>query len=117
MSELLPQDRFNAPPASGPQPMVAVRNEPPVPKPSIAVWRVVLAGLVAVGADSVGAIPGEAMPLVFDIAVGVVLTLILGPRVALLGALVLEAIPGLGVLPSWVAAVAWVAFAQGGRKP
>lgn len=103
--------------AQAPSVVSATPSEAVGPRPSIAVWRVVLAGLVAVGADSVGAIPGEAMPLVFDIAVGVVLTLILGPRVALLGALVLEAIPGLGILPSWVAAVAWVAFAQGGRKP
>jgi hypothetical protein len=92
--------------------------EPSIAQPRPVLWvpRVVAAMLVAVAADAV-AIPAESFPVVFDVLVGVVLTIILGPRAAVLGALVLEAIPGVGMFPSWVAAVAWVAYSQGRRKP
>ena len=116
MSALVPIDPSERPSAKTVEGASPAERRVEMPRSGIALWRIALAGLVAFGADSIGVIPGEALPVVFDIAVGVTLTLILGPRIALLGALVLEAIPLLGVFPSWVAAVAWIAFSHGERR-
>ena len=70
--------------------------------------RLLAAMLIAIAADSVGAIPGELLPVVFDVAVALTLALVVGPRPVLLGALLLEAIPVVGMFPSWIAAVAYV---------
>ena len=71
----------------------------------IARWRFVAAFAVAVLADTLGAPLGESLAVVFDLAVGVVLALLLGFRIELLIACVLEAIPGVGLFPFWSLAV------------
>ena len=71
----------------------------------IARWRFVAAFAVAVLADTLGAPLGELLAVVFDLAVGVVLALLLGFRIELLIACVLEAIPGVGLFPFWSLAV------------
>jgi hypothetical protein len=80
---------------------------------AVSTTRAVIALVVAMLADSLGALPGDLLPFVFDLGVGAVLAMILGPRVAILGALLLEAVPVLGLFPSWVAAVAYVAYSSG----
>ncbi|MCX5650957.1 MAG: hypothetical protein NTU45_06145 [Planctomycetota bacterium] len=69
-----------------------------------------LAGGIALAADSIGIIPGEAWPVVFDIAVAIALAIILGPKPILLVGLVLEAIPVVGLFPSWVAVIGAIAI-------
>ena len=49
----------------------------------LSAMRLLLAATVAVMADSVGAPSGELLPVVFDVGVAVVLTLIVGPRAAI----------------------------------
>ncbi len=68
--------------------------------------RLVLALGVASFADTLGVPFGELGVIVFDLCVGFVLFAILGFRVELLFATVAEAIPFVGIFPSWVLAVA-----------
>lgn len=100
-------------PGQSPAGDVEVGNQRSVP--ALSKGRLLAAFLVAFAADSIGILPGEVFPIVFDLFVGLVLTVILGPWVAVFGALILEAIPGVGMLPSWIAAVAWVAYSQRSR--
>jgi len=84
---------------------------------AVSALRIGLAMLVAVGADTVLAPVGEMIAIVADIAVAVVLALILGWSWPLAAALVLECIPGVGMFPSWVLAVAGIALVGHSRKP
>jgi hypothetical protein len=80
-------------------------------------WRIALALAIAVPADIVLA-PLELVPPVgipIDVAIAVLLWLILGRPTVLLVALILEAIPGLGILPFWSLVV--VAISVWGRVP
>lgn len=77
-------------------------------------FRLALAFGVAFLADTVGLPFGEAFAVVFDIVIGLCLALILGPRPILLAGFLLEAIPGVGLFPGWIAAV--VAIAVRGAK-
>lgn len=68
--------------------------------------RFAVAMAVAVIADTVGLPFGEFGVVVFDILVGLVLALCLGGlRPELIIAFLLEAIPGVGIIPSWSVAV------------
>ena len=68
--------------------------------------RFAVAMAVAVIADTVGLPFGEFGVVVFDILVGLVLALCLGGlRPELIIAFLLEAIPGVGIVPSWSVAV------------
>jgi hypothetical protein len=118
MSELIPT-RPEAEPAYRADEAAVKPISTAEPPAQSAVWtpRIVAAMLVALAADTVGAPFGELGVVVFDLVVGVILTAILGPSVALVGALVVEAIPAFGMFPSWIAAVVWVAYSRGGRKP
>ncbi|MCA9547517.1 MAG: hypothetical protein KC613_24100, partial [Myxococcales bacterium] len=75
-------------------------------------FRLLIAFLVAGAADTVLAPVGEAMPVVFDLGVAAVLAGILGLKPPIMLALVAEAIPGVGLFPSWLAAVAAVAASE-----
>jgi hypothetical protein len=69
--------------------------------------RMALAFLVAAVSDA-GSIPAEAIPPLewgIDIVTAVLLLLILGFHWQFVPALIVEAIPGLAVFPSWMAAV------------
>ena len=78
--------------------------------PKVAGWRVGLAFVVALLADTVAAVPlGEGAPIVFDGIVGFTLLVLLGFEVALIPALVLEMVPGVGLFPCWTVAVAKIA--------
>ncbi len=80
---------------------------PPVAKiVGLSMVRLSLALGVAAIADTIGIPFGEIGVVVFDVCVGLVLFAILGFRVELLFATVLEAIPMVGMFPSWVLAVA-----------
>ncbi len=101
--------------ASSPDPLPS----PPQPAPAAAPESAgahrlrLMAALVVAGlADTVLAPLGEAAPVVFDLAVAAVLALILGPRAPLMIALVAEAIPGVGLFPSWLAAVGALAVSD-----
>lgn len=72
--------------------------------------RIMVAGGIALAADSIGVIPGETFPVAFDIAVAIALAIILGPRPILLVGLLLEAIPFVGLFPSWVAVIGAIAI-------
>lgn len=68
--------------------------------------RFAVAMAVAVLADTVGLPFGEFGVVVFDVLVGVLLALCLGGfRPELIIAFLLEAIPGVGIIPSWSVAV------------
>lgn len=68
--------------------------------------RFAVAMALAVLADTVGLPFGEIGVVVFDVIVGVLLALCLGGfRPELIIAFLLEAIPGVGIIPSWSVAV------------
>jgi hypothetical protein len=74
--------------------------------------RLLLAFVIAAISDVVGAFATPAPPLVWglDLLTGVVLFAVLGWRWLLLPGLVMEAIPGVGVLPLWLLVVAGIAL-------
>lgn len=68
--------------------------------------RFAVAMALAVLADTVGLPFGEIGVVVFDVIVGILLALCLGGlRPELIIAFLLEAIPGVGIIPSWSVAV------------
>jgi hypothetical protein len=78
----------------------------PTPRPGISNLRFILAMGVAFLADTVGLPFGELGIFVFDVFVGLVLALCLrGFRPEILIACLIEAIPGIGMFPSWSLAV------------
>jgi hypothetical protein len=108
MSSLLPHNKGlvdidHVPTAPKAKPVI----QSPVPeKAPTATWRMFLSLLIATTADTLGAPLGESFTVLFDLAVGFVLCLTIGrASPALLPALLLEAIPGVGLFPSWVTAV------------
>jgi hypothetical protein len=75
-------------------------------------------GIAAV--SDVIAIWAEIVPPLFwllDGATALALYMILGKRKALLGGLILEAIPGMGVFPAWVLVVLSIILYDGIKKP
>src|SRR5215470_2037250 len=74
--------------------------------------RLVLAFAIAAASDAIGAFATPLPPIVWvvDIATVLLLFMILGRQWMLLPGLVLEAIPGLGVLPFWLLVVAAIAL-------
>ena len=101
---LLPvlEPRKNNKPASFMTAFLAALTRPP----KASRGRFVLAMCVALTADVLFWWLGEALPVVTDFAVAFVLALCLGGFSAeLLGALVAEATPGVGLFPFWSVAV------------
>jgi hypothetical protein len=68
-------------------------------------WRLVLAFVVAVVADTLCAPLGEGWVVVFDLGVALILIAILGFNWIFIPALLIEAVPGLGLFPTWVLSV------------
>ena len=66
--------------------------------------------ITAATATGVLSIPGEAVDFVLDCVVMVATSLLLGFHWVLLPSLVLEAIPGPDLLPTWTACVAYVVW-------
>ena len=90
---------------------------PPLQRHSRA--QMALAFSVAAVSDVI-AIWAEMVPPVYWLLDGVTalaLYMILGKRKALLGGLILEAIPGMGVFPAWVLVVLSIILYDGIRKP
>lgn len=75
-------------------------------------WRVALALAVAIPADGVlfflDMVPPVGIPI--DLGVGFMIWLILGRPIVLIGVLILEAIPGVGLLPFWTLVVGAIAL-------
>ncbi len=69
--------------------------------------RFALAILVSIVSDAIGFFLAPLVPvtIVLDVVTAIVLWLILGRGLVLLAAFVLEAIPGVGILPFWTLAV------------
>jgi hypothetical protein len=95
-----------------------MNQEPPTPPPAavptggpsrtraISNLRFAIAMVVALLSDTLVAPVGEIGAVLVDLAVGVALALILGGfRIELLRAFLIEAIPGVGLFPSWALAV------------
>jgi hypothetical protein len=78
--------------------------------------RYALALCVALFADSIGAPFGEGFAVAFDLGIGLAIAFLLGFRIELLLALLLEAIPGLGLFPSWLVAVPMIWVRTGGAS-
>ncbi len=68
-------------------------------------WRNIAALLVSILADTVAAPLGEGLPVIFDLLVAGVIAALLGMRQGLMIALLIECVPGLGLFPTWIAAV------------
>jgi hypothetical protein len=64
--------------------------------------------VVAIAADTIGAPLGEVAGVVFDLSVALLLAALIGPKPFLLLAFVLEAIPIVGLFPTWIAAVTFL---------
>lgn len=76
------------------------------PRAAVSNVRFAVAMAVALLADTVGVPLGEVGIVVFDVAVGLVLALCLrGFRPEIIVACLIEAIPGVGLFPSWSLAV------------
>jgi len=75
------------------------------------VVRVALAFVIAGGSDVIGAFASLAPPIgwVVDVVTAALLFVVLGWQWLLLPGLVLEAIPGVGVLPFWLLVVGAIA--------
>ena len=78
--------------------------------------RYALALCVALFADTIGAPFGEGFAVAFDLCIGLAIAFLLGFRIELLFALLLEAIPGLGLFPSWLVAVPMIWVRSGGAS-
>jgi hypothetical protein len=78
--------------------------------------RYALALCVALFADTIGAPFGEGFAVAFDLGIGLAIAFLLGFRIELLFALLLEAIPGLGLFPSWLVAVPMIWVRSGGAS-
>jgi hypothetical protein len=99
-----PTNRAPAPGASIDPAPAATPN--PAPRAGVSNLRFGLAMIVALLADTVGVPFGEVGVVVFDILVGFILALCLrGFRPEIIIACLLEAIPGIGLFPSWSLAV------------
>lgn len=109
MSSLLPKKRNN-------RVGLVTRDEPSItlpstenePNPNISKWRFILAFLVALTADTVGA-PLGSFNIVFDVFVAIILIVILGFNWMIIPALLVECVPGLGVFPTWAMAIMAIA--------
>jgi hypothetical protein len=75
------------------------------------VWRLVLAFVIAGVSDVVGALASVAPPIVWavDVVTAALLFVVLGWQWLLLPGLVLEAIPGVGIVPFWLLVVGAIA--------
>jgi hypothetical protein len=75
------------------------------------VWRLALAFVIAGASDVIGAFASLAPPIgwAVDAVTAALLFVVLGWQWLLLPGLVLEAIPGIGVLPFWVLVVGAIA--------
>lgn len=105
MSELLPtekkQDSNNE--------EVPNKSELNFQKSKLPSWRFFLAIFIALLADTIGAPLGESFAVIFDVFVAILLGLTLGFDSFIIIALIAEAIPGVGLFPSWVVAVLAIA--------
>lgn len=94
-------------------------SAPQAPK-QVSTFRFLLAMVVALAADSLGSVFGEGLAVVFDLLVGFALALCLrGFRPEIIIACLLEAIPGIGLFPSWSLAVPalWARLKLGQSAP
>jgi ABC-type proline/glycine betaine transport system permease subunit len=103
-------------------PSAATPPAAPTPRAGISNLRFILAMGVAFLADTIGLPFGELGVFVFDVCVGLLLALCLrGFRPEILIACLIEAIPGVGLFPSWSLAVpalwARLRLAKGGEPP
>lgn len=91
-------------------------------KPKLTRTRIILAFAVSVIADALQfpinavsatgllALPGEAADMVLDVVVMIITSALLGFHWALLPTFVLEAVPGLSLIPTWTGCVAFVVW-------
>jgi hypothetical protein len=108
MSELIPRDQ---PSPEGQQPTrKPVAGQPP--KGHLGWARLAPAFAIAIAADTIAAPAGEWLPIAADLVAGALVALCLGPRPLLLVALIVEAIPGLGLFPTWTAVVGYYAVSS-----
>jgi len=78
--------------------------------------RYALALCVALFADTIGSPFGEGFAVAFDLGIALAIVFLLGFRIELLFALLLEAVPGLGLFPSWLIAVPMIWVRTGGAS-
>jgi hypothetical protein len=76
------------------------------------VWQLALAFVIAGASDVIGAFASLAPPIgwAVDVVTAVLLFVVLGWQWLLLPGLVLEAIPGIGIVPFWLLVVAAIAI-------
>jgi len=88
-------------------PLAAGRETLKLPPHGIAVWRFVVAFVVAAAADVIIPLisPFEVLVVVGDMVVAVILCAILGFNWIFVPTLLMEAIPGLDLFPTWTVAV------------
>jgi len=113
MSTLLPRGQSSPANAESTPPLETHPKSDPHTVKGVSAVRLVVAGLVALAADTIGAPFGETFAVVFDLGVALVLCAAFGFRIPILIAFVLEAIPGVGLLPSWLAVVGYYALRRG----
>jgi hypothetical protein len=89
--------------------------EPARPKQTTKL-RYALALCVALFADTIGSPFGEGFAVAFDLGIALAIVFLLGFRIELLFALLLEAVPGLGLFPSWLVAVPMIWVRTGGAS-
>jgi hypothetical protein len=113
-TNVAPSRVSNSPASAYGRPSAAPSEAPPAPTPpaastprlGISNLRFILAMGVAFLADTIGLPFGELGVFVFDVFVGLLLALCLrGFRPEILIACLIEAIPGIGMFPSWSLAV------------
>lgn len=88
-----------------PADLVVSRPLPEAKRPS---WKVFALALIVAGvSDAISFAVSLVMPVQWavDVATAILLFLILGRRLALLPALIAEAIPGMGIFPVWLLVV------------
>jgi hypothetical protein len=75
------------------------------------IWRLALAFVIAGVSDVIGAFASLAPPIAWaiDVVTAVLLFVVLGWQWLLLPGLVLEAIPGVGIVPFWLLVVGAIA--------
>jgi len=109
------------PPVATPPPTVPspASGAAPVGVTRIAKWRLAVAFAIAGVSDAISAVTSFAPPIEWavDLVTAGLLFVVLGWQWLLLPGLIMEAIPGVGVLPFWVLVVAGVAVWGTVRPP
>lgn len=122
MSELIPDSKEISRTTTVREPIeedrkpLCFKNVLPADAQKLSPIRIILAFAVAIIADTLIEVIPTPFSQVIDVFTGIALFLVLGANWILLPAFLIEMIPGVGMSPTWILAVAAITLKNGMRK-